>query len=104
MFLIWCGPDREDICDSFELKEDEMYDIELYCEPICNFSATIYKFCQVSKREHEMTNAFYYHIQKFCVQCQFSEDKECLVYAIIFSSRVHKAREAVTDAQTFNLA
>ena len=44
MFLIWCGPDGEDIYDNFELEEDEMYDIdhiieqfELYCEPICNF-------------------------------------------------------------------
>ena len=24
MFLIWCGPDREDISDNFELEEDEM--------------------------------------------------------------------------------
>ena len=44
MFLIWCGPDGEDIHDNFELTDDEMYDIdyvmeqfELYCEPICNF-------------------------------------------------------------------
>ena len=51
MFLIWCGPDREDIYDNFELEEDEMYDIdhimeqfELYCEPICNFCAARYKF------------------------------------------------------------
>ena len=42
MFLIWCGPDREDTYDNFELQEDEMYDtdhimeqFELYCEPIC---------------------------------------------------------------------
>ena len=28
MFLIWCGPDREDICDNFELGEDKMYDID----------------------------------------------------------------------------
>ena len=46
MFLIWCGPDGEDIYDNFELTEDEIYDIdcvmeqfELYCEPICNFCA-----------------------------------------------------------------
>ena len=44
MFLIWCGPDSEDIYDNFQLNDDEMYDIhyvmeqfELYCEPICNF-------------------------------------------------------------------
>ena len=44
MFLIWCGPDGEDIYDNFQLNDDEMYDIdyvmeqfELYSEPICNF-------------------------------------------------------------------
>ena len=40
-----------------------------------------------------MTNAFYHRIQKLCVQCQFSDDKECLVDAIIYGTRVHKARE-----------
>ena len=61
MFLIWCGPDGEDIYDNFEFTEDEMYDIdyimeqfELYCEPICNFCAARYKFCQVSQRENEI--------------------------------------------------
>ena len=100
MFLIWCGPDREDIYDNCELEEDEMYYIdhimeqfELYCEPICNFRAARHKFCQVSQREHEMTIAFYHHIQKLCVQCQFSDDEECLVDAIIYGTRVHKARE-----------
>ena len=50
-----------------------MYDIdyvmekfELYCEPICNFCAARYKFCQVSQRENEMMNAFYHRIQKLC--------------------------------------
>ena len=57
MFLIWCGPDGEDIYDSFELEEHEMYNtdhimdqFELYCEPICNFHAARYKFQQVSQR------------------------------------------------------
>ena len=43
MFLIWCGPDGEDIYNNFQLADDEMYDIDyvmeqldLYCEPICN--------------------------------------------------------------------
>ena len=48
---------------------------------------------KVSQREHEMTNAFYHHIQKLCVQCQFSDNKEGLVDAIIYGTRVHKARE-----------
>ena len=70
-----------------------MEQFELYCEPICNFHAARYKFHQVSLREHEMTNAFYHRIQKLCVQCQFSDDEECLVDAIIYGTRVHKARE-----------
>ena len=38
-------------------------------------------------------NAFYHCIQKLCVQCQFSDDEEHLVDAIIYGTRVHKARE-----------
>ena len=40
-----------------------------------------------------MTNAFYHRIQKLCVQCQFSDDEERLVDAIIYGTRVYKARE-----------
>ena len=40
-----------------------------------------------------MTNAFCHHIQKLCAQCQFSDDKECLVDAIIYGTKVQKARE-----------
>ena len=96
-----CGPaDGEDIYNNFELTEDEMYDtdyvmeqFELYCEPICNFCAARYKFHQVSQGENEMTNAFYHHIQKLCVQCQFSDNEECLVDVIIYGTKVQKARQ-----------
>ena len=40
-----------------------------------------------------MTNAFYHRIQKICVQCQFSDDKEHLVDAIIYGTKVQKARK-----------
>ena len=100
MFLIWCGPDGEDMYDNSELEEDKMYDtdhimeqFELYCQPICNFRAARYKFQQVFQKESEMTNAFYHCIQKLCVQCQFSDNKKCLVDAIIYGTKVHKARE-----------
>ena len=100
MFLIWCDLNGEDIYDNFQLNDDEMYDIdyvmeqfELYCEPVCNFHATRYKFLQVSQRENETMNAFYHHIQKLCVQCQFSDDEEHLVDAIIYGTKVQKARE-----------
>ena len=56
MFLIWCGPDGEDIYDNFQLDDNEMYDIdyikdqfEQYCEPICSFRAARYKVLQVSQ-------------------------------------------------------
>ena len=100
MFLIWCGPDGEDMYNNFELEEDGMYNIdhimeqfELYCEPVYNFCAARYKFPQVSQRENEMTNAFYHCIQKLCVHCQFSDDEEHLVDPIIYGTRVHKAGE-----------
>ena len=100
MFLIWCGPDGEDINDNFELTDNEMYDtdyvmeqFELYCEPIFNFCAARYKFHQVSQRENEITNAFYRHTQKLCVQCQFSDNEEHLVDAIIYGAKVQQARE-----------
>ena len=32
MFLIWCGPDGEDIYDNFELTDDKMYDIDYVME------------------------------------------------------------------------
>ena len=41
-----------------------------------------------------MTNAFYYRTQKLCVQCQFNDDEECLVDAIIHGTKVQKATDA----------
>ena len=78
MFLIWCGQDREDIYDNFELEELEIYNIdhmmeqfELYCEPICNFHAARCKFQQVPQRENEMTTTFYHRIQKLLCAMPF---------------------------------
>ena len=70
-----------------------MEQFELYCEPICNFHAARYKFRQVSQRENEMMNTFYHRIQKLCVQCQFSDDEEHLVDAIIYGTKIQKAWE-----------
>ena len=100
MFHIWRGPNGEDIYDNFQLDDNEQYDIdyvmdqfEQYCEPICNFRAARYKFQQVSKCENEMMNAFYHHIQKLCVQCQLSDNEECLnecLYYIWYQSTESK--------------
>ena len=70
-----------------------MEQFELYCDPIYNFHVARYKFPQVSQRENEMINAFYHRIQKLCVQCQFSDDEERLVDAIISGTKVQKAWE-----------
>ena len=44
MFLIWAGPDGQDIYDNFNLTVVQQYDIEYvmqhfqeFCAPICNF-------------------------------------------------------------------
>ena len=54
MFLIWAGPDGEDIYESFNLLPHQANDIELvmqrfeeFCEPICNFRAARFHFTKV---------------------------------------------------------
>ena len=37
-----------------------------------------------------MTKAFYHRIHKLYVQCQFSDDEECLVDAIIYGTKVQQ--------------
>ena len=51
MFLIWAGPDGEDIYESFNLSPHQANDIELvmqwfeeFCEPICNFRVARFRF------------------------------------------------------------
>ena len=48
MFLIWAGPDGEDIYENLQLPPSQQYNLdavfkafERYCEPICNFCAAI---------------------------------------------------------------
>ena len=47
----------------------------------------------MSQRENEMMNAFYHYIQKLWVQCQFNDDEKSIVDAIIYGTKVQKARE-----------
>ena len=44
MFLIWAGPDNEDIYDNFKLPPNHQYDVdyvldksEEFCQLLCNF-------------------------------------------------------------------
>ena len=72
MFLIWAGPDGEDICNNFQFSLSRQYNLdavfeafERYCKPICNFPAATFKFRVVKQHETETINpsfAFYIYI------------------------------------------
>ena len=71
MFLIWAGPDGEDVCENLQLSPSQQYNLdavfeafERYCEPICNFHAARSKFRAVKQHEGETINRFYH---QFCV-------------------------------------
>ena len=57
MFLIWAGPNGEDIYNKFRLTAVHKYDInyvmqqfEEFCAPICNFRAARFKFTKVFQK------------------------------------------------------
>ena len=54
MFLIWAGPDGEDIYENLQLSSTQQYDIDAvletfkrYCEPIYNSRVARWKFRSV---------------------------------------------------------
>ena len=102
MLLLWCGPDGEDIYESFDLSDHQMYDLELiwtlfdkHCEPICNFRAVRWKFRTVAQAPSETLDTFYNRIHKLAEQCQFEplEEKSRLIDAIIYGTSITKAQE-----------
>ena len=71
MLLIWASPDGEDIYESFNLLPHQKHDINYvlqqfkeFCEPICNFRATRFKFTKVSQHQGETIDTFYNRILK----------------------------------------
>ena len=65
MFLIWAGPDDEDIYDSINLPVGMKHNIELvmqwfeeFCEPICNFCMAQFKFAKVHQSPGESIDVF----------------------------------------------
>ena len=51
MFLIWAGPDGEDIYKNLQLSQSQQYNLDAvfeafkrYCNPKCNFCAARFKF------------------------------------------------------------
>ena len=63
MFLIWAGPDGEDIYENIQLSLSQQYNLdavfeafERYCEPICSFCVARFKFRAVKQHETETIN------------------------------------------------
>ena len=91
VLLLWCGPDGEDIYESFNLNVHQQYDLELiwslfhkHCEPIHNFRAARWKFRTVAQAPSETLDTFYNRIFKLAKQCQFepTEEKSRLIDAV----------------------
>ena len=100
MFLIWAGPDGEDIYENLRLPSTQQYDMnvifeafERYCEPICNFPAARFKFRSVRQQDGETINTFYHRILRLARQCQFENINECLVDAIVYGCKSKKAQD-----------
>ena len=100
MFLIWAGPDEEDIYESFNLLPHQANDIELvmqcfeeFCDPICNFRAARFHFTMVFQQQGETIDTFYNHILKLARQCDFSDMDERMIDAIIFGTNCIKAQD-----------
>ena len=100
MFLIWAGPDGEDIYENLHLSSSQHYNLdavfeafERYCEPICNFCAARYKFRSIKQHDTETINTFYHHILHLARQCQFDNIDEHLIDAIVYECKSKKAQD-----------
>ena len=100
MFLIWAGPDGEDIYENLRLPPTQQYNMniifeafERYCEPICNFRAARFKFRSVTQQDGETINTFYHCILRLARQCQFENINECLIDAIVYGCKSKKAQD-----------
>ena len=86
MFLIWAGPNGEDVYENLQLSPSQQYNLdavfeafERYCEPICNFCAARFKFRAMKQYETEAINTFYHWILHLARQCQFENINEHLI-------------------------
>ena len=100
MFLIWAGPDGEGIYENLRLPSTQQYDMnvifeafERYCEPICNFCATRFKFGSVRQQDGETINTFYHRILRLARQCQFENINKRLIDAIVYGCKSKKAQD-----------
>ena len=66
---------------------------EEFCEPICNFRATRFKFTKVTQHQGEAIDTFYNGILKLACQCEFSDIDEQLIDTIIFGTNCVEAQD-----------
>ena len=100
MFLIWAGPNGEDVFENLQLSPSQQYNLDAvfeafkrYCKPICNFCVARFKFRAVRQHETETINAFYHCILCLTRQCQFENINECLIDAIMCGCKSKKAQD-----------
>ena len=100
MFLIWAGPNEEDVYENLQLFLSQQYNLDAvfeafgrYCEPIYNLCAARFKFRAVKQHETETINTFYHHILCLARQCQFGNINECLIDVIVYGCKSKKAQD-----------
>ena len=107
MFLIWAGPDGQDVYEDLQLSPSQQYNLdavfeafERYCELICNFRAAQYKFRAVKQQDGETINTYYHHILHLAKQCQFDNINECLIDAIVYGCKSKKVQDKLLQMPT----
>ena len=100
MFLIWAGPDGEDVYENLQLSPSQQYDLNAvfeafkrYYEPICNFWVAQFKFRSVKKQDSKTINTFYHQILSLAKQCQFDNINERLIDAIVYGCKSKKVQD-----------
>ena len=100
MYLIWAGPDGEDVYENLKLPLSQQYNLaavfeafEWYCEPMSNFRAARFKFRAVIQQESENISTFYHQILHLAIQCQFENINECLIDAIVYGCKSKKVQD-----------
>ena len=106
MFLIWAGPDGEDVYKNLQLTVSQQYNLDAvfeafkrYCKPICNFCAARFKFKAVKQHESETINTFYHWILHLARQCQFENINEHLIDAIVCGCKSKKVQDKLMPIQ-----
>ena len=108
MFLIWAGPDGQDVYENLQLSLSQQYNLdavfealERYCKPTCNFRAARFKFRAVKQHETETINTFYHQILHLARQCQFENINRHLIDAIVYGCKSKKAQDKLLQVSVW---